>query len=115
MDCAILAFEAIDAMAGVEELAPSFRGRWSNERDALRFQVREATDTAKVLASAGCEPVPPGFQQRGDILLVPSDGFQCAHVCMGRYSLTVRPATAARWVLTQDVAGEGLQTMRLPG
>lgn len=115
VDCAMLAFEAIDAIAGVDELAALYRARWDSERSALRFQVRENTDTARVLAAAGCEQVADGFHQRGDIIVVPQGGFQCAHVCMGVRSLSVRPGRTTGWELTTMVTARPSRTFRLGG
>lgn len=114
-DCAMLAFEAIDAMAGGEELAQKYRGRWDSERAARRFQAKGKIDTAQVLIDAGCVEVPPGHHQRGDIIVVPLDGFQCAHVCVGRTSLSVRPGAPVAWVRTADLRGDGLRVFRIGG
>ena len=112
-DCAMLAFEAVDALSGGVELVTRYRGCWSSEREARRFQVREKTDTVRMLLEAGCVPVPKGFHQRGDVLLTPKNGFQCAHVCFGALCLSSCPADGTSWCLTSELTD--VTVLHLPG
>ncbi|MDZ4254710.1 MAG: hypothetical protein U1A72_19235 [Sulfuritalea sp.] len=114
-DCALLAFEALDAMAGnLETLAGRFRGQWQDRLGALRYQHHHATDARQELEKAGCVPIAPGFQQRGDVLVAPRDGFACAHVCTGRMSLAAWPDLGVHWCDTAAVLAIGAVVLRLP-
>lgn len=111
-DCAILAFEALDAMAG-GNLAAQYRGEWNTELGARRFQIKHRTDLLKVILRAGCAPVEPHFQQRGDLLIVEENGFQCAHVCMGLRSLSSWPDMGVHWCRTLHLLKRGAAVYRL--
>lgn len=88
VDCAILCFEAFDRMTGLA-LAAEYRGRYSTEAQARRFQ-RRRTDLFRVLKAAGCfEAKPPALV--GDILVAAKDGFLCGHVCLGRLAISAEP------------------------
>lgn len=89
-DCAMLCFEAFDALTG-EALAARYRGRYASERSALRFMAEHGIDLRWVLIEAGCLPVAKGFQQRGDFMLVPIGAFVGGHVCLGDRVISAPP------------------------
>lgn len=84
-DCAVLCLEAFDALTG-RRLADVYRGRWNSRPTAIRF-ARDH-DLVQVLDVAGCRRIDSGFQQRGDLLLVPAHPFVEGHVCLGRNALS---------------------------
>ena len=49
---------------------------------------------------AGCSGVRAGFQQRGDFVLHPGDGFWRGHVCLSERSLSAEPGGCAGYVPT---------------
>ena len=85
-DCWLLCLEAIDCLRG-SSAAERYRGRWTNEREALAFQ--RGIDLRAILEAEGCRQVKPGFVQRGDLMLAPSEHFTCGHVCLGALALSV--------------------------
>lgn len=100
IDCAILCFEAFDEMTGLA-LAAEYRGRYSTEAQARRFQRRRA-NLLSVLERAGClrarNLIP------GDIIVAPRDGFLCGHVSLGRLALSAWPGTGVMLCESAEVA-----------
>lgn len=80
VDCAMLCFEAIDAQCGTS-VAAHFRGRWASAWSARRFARRVITLPAALL-EAGLREV-RGAPQRGDVITIPADGWDCGYVCLG--------------------------------
>lgn len=81
-DCALLAFEAFDALTG-GDLAGAYRGQYAGSAGARAFMRRWDIDAARVLRASGCRDVHPAFAQRGDIILANDGQWLCAHVCLG--------------------------------
>ena len=113
-DCATLAFDAVLAMTG-EDPGALHRGKYEDEKSALRYQRTALVDLRLALERAGLLPVQPGFQQRGDILIVERGGFQCGHVCFGTRCLDVWPEHGVAWCFTRDVLKHAPLALRAPG
>lgn len=107
LDCALLAFEAFDALTG-GALADAYRDQYGTAGAARRFMRRWAIDAAQVLRASGCVAVKPPFAQRGDILLADHAGWLCAHVCMGERVLMVPRGGRVAW-------GATTEALSLPG
>jgi hypothetical protein len=113
-DCAILAFEAYDALTG-RRLAEQYRRKYRDARSALRFQLAHDVNTRMVLRRAGCVEVDPRFAQRGDVLIAPRDGFFCGHVNFGVRVLSTAPGAPVGWGETAALLkAPGLLAMRVP-
>lgn len=80
VDCAMLCFEAIDAQCGTT-VAAHFRGRWHSAWSARRFS-RQVISLPAALLEAGLREV-RGAPQRGDVITIPADGWDCGYVCLG--------------------------------
>ena len=111
-DCALLGFEAFDAMTG-GHLAVAYRGRYDSLHKALRFQRRWWIDAAHVLRESGCVEVKD--IERGDIVVVPRDGFACCHVAFGARVLAAWCGTPVGWGSTAEaLAAPGASILRVP-
>ena len=113
-DCAILCCEAFDIMT-TGGLAKQYRGRYTDEIGARRFQALHEIDLETVLKAAGCTPVAPNFQQCGDFLLEFAGGFVCGHVCLGLHALSARPGDGVNLVPVRElIARAGCEILRAP-
>ena len=101
-DCAMLALEAHDVVTG-DALAPLYRGRWTSEREARRFMRQHDIDLLRRLRAAGSVDVVINFQQRGDLILAPQDGWMCGHVCLGARALSSCPDLGVNLIPTAAV------------
>ncbi|HXM32290.1 MAG TPA: hypothetical protein VN921_01460 [Chthoniobacterales bacterium] len=73
-DCCLFACDAVLAMTG-EDLAETFRGRYSSAREAKRMLQEAGAETVGELADMiaadfGLHCIPPLFAQRGDVVLL---------------------------------------------
>lgn len=111
VDCAILCFEAFDKMTGLA-LASEYRGRYSTEAQAHRFQRRRA-NLLSVLERAGC--LRAMDSRPGDVIVAPKNGFLCGHVCLGRYCLSAWPESGV-WLCESAEAASlpGAVVLRIP-
>lgn len=113
-DCALICFEAFDAITGLS-LAAQHRGQWSDEESARRFQTERATDLQRTLMTAGCVEVRPGFQQRGDFILHDAAPFVAGVVCLGRHCTGVaRDEPVRQWRTAAALAAAGARILRAP-
>lgn len=112
-DCAMLCFEAYDAMTG-RDLAGAHRGRWRNRFGAIRFQVKHRTDVVVTLLAAGCVDVRPGYQQRGDFVIVERAPFPHGHVCFGGKAISSSPGHLVSWVRMNFGVPQGMRVLRVP-
>ena len=101
-DCAILCAEAFDLMTDAE-FAERYRGRYTNESEARRFQQRHGIDLRMGLEAAGCTPVERNYQQRGDFLLESAGGFVCGHICLGAYALSAAPESGVNLLPVREL------------
>ena len=106
-DCALLAAEAFDVMAGGSDLLFAYAGRWDSARSALRFQRKFALDLRAVLVQSGCKEVDVRLARNGDIVTAPRMGFQCGHVVVGARAVSA-------W-LGRDVHWSSPGLLRIPG
>ncbi len=112
-DCAMLAFEAFDAMTGAD-IAGRHRGQWHSRSSALRYQQQNDTDVRRVLILAGCADVEPGFQQRGDFVIIERAPFPHAQVCFGEKALSSVPNGAVCWGRLNFGVPQGMRVLRAP-
>jgi len=85
-DCATLAIRGLELLTG----RPFPEYRWSSEAQALAVAGRERP--SQVLQEYGLQPVLPGFERAGDVILAPREPWpECCHLCLGRYSLSAEP------------------------
>lgn len=79
-DCGHFAAGAIEAMTGVDVLAPALP-KWSNRREAVRAMRTLGNSMREVTTAVLGEPVAPAFAAIGDIGL--ADGPSALLVCNG--------------------------------
>ena len=113
-DCAILCCEAFDLMT-CAQLAERYRGQYANLHGARRYQMQHGITLKTVLEAAGCTPVRPHFQQRGDFLLETAGGFACGHVCLGELALSATPEAGVAFAPVRELlARPGCEILRAP-
>ena len=104
-DCALLMLEACDIIRGTDD-ATDYRGRWQTRIGAIRY-IAETETPSDYLRKAGARTVALHFQQAGDILLAQGEAYpdfrDCAHVCLGRRSLTADPEQGVVNVITGEL------------
>ena len=111
VDCVILCLEVYDLLAGSagsaevdgSAVAEAWRGRYASELEGVKLARDENTDLRACLEALGCTAVRPGYQQRGDLILVPNGLYWCGHVCFGTLSLSVRPESVVEWFYTAAI------------
>lgn len=111
-DCAMLCFEAFDAMTG-QALAAAHRGKYDSAAGAIRYQIENSVNVGIVLARAGCVEVVPGFQQRGDFIVVDREPFPHGHVCFGAKALSASIGGAVSWGRLNFGVPEGMRILRV--
>jgi hypothetical protein len=105
MDCAQICLEAWSVITGNRN---PHAGAYSDMHGALRYQ-RDVCSIQAALLELGCVAVQPGFQQRGDFILVRDDPWRVGNVCMGEASLSAHPERGVvsidtAWLLEQPEA-----------
>lgn len=78
-DCATFMIGCLRAMCG-DFKHPEFTYR--NEKEALRFAHKNPVYDF-LRSTFSVEHIEPSFEQRGDIILIPQGGFECAHIVLG--------------------------------
>ena len=86
-DCTSVIIEAIEAMLGTDFPAPELA--YNTRNQALVFKKRHPSLFQLIKKHCETVPVPVGFEQRGDILFLSRQGFQCAHIVLDRKLLSV--------------------------
>lgn len=91
-DCNIFVLLAWDAVFGTN-IAIHHRGKYKTSRGAIRYRRRSKWGSLQVLLAdeAGAVEIPQGFQQAGDILIVPDDKWEMAHLCIGDKIVSADP------------------------
>lgn len=112
-DCALLCFEAFGAITGLD-VWTRYRGQWHSRSSALRYQQRHGTDVTRELLGLGCVEARPGFQQRGDFVIVERSPFPHAHICFGEKALSSMPKGAVCWGRLNFGVPEGMRVLRAP-
>lgn len=100
-DCTLFAASAAAEMTGVD-FAKALRGKYSSARGAQRL-MDEAGGLSAILLSTGLEEVQPLCAQRGDAVMVETDGREALGVigmdggvvCQGPDGLTFLPIDRA--------------------
>ncbi len=83
-DCNTFVLEALDACAGTSHLASKIIGKYSTALGAMRYRLRSPWGNLyNLLQDAGCIEIQEGFQQIGDIMVVPDHRWEQAHICLG--------------------------------
>ncbi len=100
-DCAMLALRCLEAAHGFATVE-QYWGLWTDEASALAHFQRELP--SEVLAGIGLREVPAAQASTGDIILAPKAPFpECAHVCLGQFSLTASPVAGVHRVPTLEL------------
>ena len=79
-DCCLFAADAVQAITG-EDFAVHWRGKYSDARGALEF-IDEAGGVANLIPHE-FERIDPAFAQRGDVVLMKSDGRDVLGINLG--------------------------------
>jgi len=84
-DCNTFVLEALDAAcAGTSHLAAKIIGQYSTALGAMRYRLRSPWGSLyNLLRDAGCIEIQAGYQQIGDIVIVPDRRWEQAHICLG--------------------------------
>lgn len=82
-DCCLFSANCVLAITGTD-YASSFRGTYSNERDAYRLIKQYGSIEALVTTLTGIKPVNGRYADVGDIVLVLQEGRELLAVCNGQ-------------------------------
>jgi len=83
-DCCMFAAHAVQEMTGADFAEP-FRGRYSDATGALRV-LTEAGGPDLIASRALGRPIPIGFAQRGDVIMVDIEGRKALAICLGAHA-----------------------------
>lgn len=112
-DCVMLCLEAFEAMTGAD-VCTNHRGRWHSRSSALRYQQAHDFTLRRLLPELGCVEVVPGFQQRGDFVIVDREPFPHGHVCFGEKALSSAIGGTVSWGRLNFGVPEGMHVLRIP-
>lgn len=110
VDCALLCFEAIDVQCG-SAVAAQYRGRWHSAYTARRFAQRHISLPA-ALRAAGLVEV-SGVPQRGDLVTIPADGWECGYISLGGSLLSAWAHCGVALAHVPDTAEPGQRVWRI--
>ena len=83
-DCGHFAAGAVEAMTGVDHLAP-YKGRYESVRGYLRLLKDDGYDSVGAFCTAALgEPISVLLAQRGDVVMTEQDGLEALGVCNGQ-------------------------------
>lgn len=100
-NCTALAAACMDAMTG-SNIFDMQKGLELDEKKARKLSADRFVRS--VLIDNGYEPIErPELIQRGDIVLVYEDPWECTHVVLGRYALTSSPENGVFLVRTRKL------------
>lgn len=113
-DCAMLCFEALEAITGAD-VCSRYLGQWHSRSSALRYQQRQGTTVTRELLGLGCSEITPGYQQRGDFVIIERAPFPHAHVCFGEKALSSTIKGTVCWSRLNFGEPEGMRVLRSGG
>lgn len=112
-NCAALAGGCIDAMTGTELF--KFQADLDLDEEKAR-KFSETRLTRATFETAGLEKMALETThqiQRGDILLVYSDGWECSHIVLGRYVLSSDPERGVFIARLSDVVKQAAECLEV--
>jgi hypothetical protein len=78
-NCALWSADVVLAMTGVD-YAAEFRAKVKTEKSALRFLKKKSL---KAIVSDRLQEIPLKMAQRGDVVLMTSNGLEALGICLG--------------------------------
>jgi hypothetical protein len=113
-DCNVYALEAIDATHGTD-LASLISGRYSTGLGAIRYRKRCPWGSfIGLLAEHGFVEAKKGFEQTGDLLVIPDPRWEMVHVYLGRDAVSVSPDLSVCIFPMASIRHETYLVWRLP-
>jgi len=87
-DCSILALAWVDTIIGEDRFVRQVLGRYDSPETAAAFSASFGKSLADLLLDAGFTPAPAGVTPTGSIILVASEDYTRAHVCLNQKILS---------------------------